>query len=524
MQAGSENHDGAHRLPFTEASGGERSGPEDVRRAPVGGHEAAHPTAAAADVARERYRQARVAHWDEVARSVDRFRGFGGAYHRRLAQVYRNVVPPGRRVIEIGCGEGDLVAALQPSFGVGVDFSGEMIRRATARHPGLHFIQADAHDLSDLGGEFDAIILSDLVNDVWDVQGVLQQLKPLVARHTRVFINSYSHLWELPLSAAGRLGMTKPNLPQNWLTIEDVVNLLHLTGFEVVRQWREVLWPLPTPVLAGLANRLLVKLWPFEHLALANFVVARALPRRRRGEPEPPVSVVVPARNEAGNIAAILERTPEMGAGTEIIFVEGHSSDGTYEAIEREIGANPGRRCQLHRQTGKGKGDAVRLGYARASGEVLMILDADLTVPPEELPRFYRALLEGKGEFINGVRLVYPMEQEAMRFVNLLGNKFFSLAFSWLLGQPIKDTLCGTKVLWKRDYEAIAANRAYFGDFDPFGDFDLLFGAARLDLKIAELPIRYRERTYGTTNIQRWKHGWMLLRMVAFAAGKMKFV
>jgi len=234
--------------------------------------------------------------------------------------------------------------------------------------------------------------------------------------------------------------------------------------------------------------------------------------------------VVVPARNEAGNIAAILERTPEMGAGTEIIFVEGHSRDGTYEAIEREIAASPGRRCQLHRQTGRGKGDAVRLGYARASGEVLMILDADLTVPPEDLPRFYRALLEGKGEFINGVRLVYPMEREAMRFANLVGNKFFSLAFSWLLGQPIKDTLCGTKVLWKRDYEAIAANRAYFGDFDPFGDFDLLFGAARLNLKIAELPIRYRERTYGTTNIQRWRHGLMLLRMVAFAALRLKFV
>jgi SAM-dependent methyltransferase len=475
-------------------------------------------------VARERYRQARIKHWDEVARSLDRWRGFGGAYHRRLAQVYRNVVPPGRRVIEIGCGEGDLLAALQPSLGVGVDFSGEILRRAAARHPDLRFVQADAHDLCDLEGEFDAIILSDLVNDLWDVQAVCQQLRALAGRQTRVIINSYSHLWELPLSAAGRLGMTKPNLLQNWLTLDDLVNLLHLTGFEVVRQWHEVLWPLPTPLLAGFANRFLVKLWPLKHLALANFVVARALPRRKRGEPEPVVSVVVPARNEAGNIASVLGRTPEMGGGTEIIFVEGHSSDDTYEAIEREIAAHPARRCQLHRQPGNGKGDAVRLGCACAGGEMLMILDADLTVPPEDLPRFYRALIEGKGEFINGVRLVYPMEREAMRFANLLGNKFFSLAFSWLLGQPIKDTLCGTKVLWKQDYEAIAANRACFGDFDPFGDFDLLFGAARLNLKIAELPIRYRERTYGTTNIQRWRHGWMLLRMVSFAAVRLKFV
>ncbi|TAM45210.1 MAG: glycosyltransferase [Acidobacteria bacterium] len=477
------------------------------------------------DAARERYAAARIEHWDAVARTLDSRRGLGGGYHRRLAEVYRSLIPEGRRVIEIGCGEGDLLAALAPSFGVGIDFSGEMVRRAAARHPGLHFLQGDAHDLSDLEGTFDAVVLSDLFNDVWDVQGVLEQLRRFAAPHTRIAVNSYSHLWEGPLAAAARLGLSKPNLPQNWLTKEDVANLLRLAGFEVVRAWTEVLWPLATPALAGLCNRVLVRLWPLRHLALANFFVARVLPDRpvdRRAEPV--VSVVVPARNEAGNIPEILAGVPEMGAGTEIVFVEGNSSDETWDAVEREIAAHPERRCVLLRQTGDGKGDAVRLGFAAASGDVLMILDADLTVPPEELPRFYRALVEGKGEFINGVRLVYPMERQAMRLANLLGNKFFSMAFSWLLGQPIKDTLCGTKVLWTRDYETIAANRAYFGEFDPFGDFDLLFGAARLGLKIAELPVRYRERTYGTTNIRRWRHGVLLLRMVIVAAGRVKFV
>lgn len=182
------------------------------------------------------------------------------------------------------------------------------------------------------------------------------------------------------------------------------------------------------------------------------------------------------------------------------------------------------RHCRLLKQAGVGKGDAVRTGFSHASGDMLMILDGDMTVPPEDLPRFYEALCSGKGEFINGVRLVYPMEKEAMRFLNLVGNKFFSLAFTWLLGQPIKDTLCGTKVLWKEDYERIAQKRSCFGDFDPFGDFDLLFGAAKLNLKIMEMPVRYRERTYGSTNISRWRHGWMLLKMVFFALRRIKFL
>jgi glycosyltransferase involved in cell wall biosynthesis len=295
--------------------------------------------------------------------------------------------------------------------------------------------------------------------------------------------------------------------------------MLTLAGFETIRTWQEVLWPLP---LGGFFNKFLVRLWPFRELALSNFIIARPQPKRAKEEPK--VSVIVPARNEAGNIRAIFERLPQMGAGTELVFVEGHSKDDTYETIQKETAAHPKISSLLLQQSGIGKADAVRLGFEKASGEVLMILDADLTVPPENLPRFYEALVSGKGEFINGVRLVYPMEDQAMRSLNFLGNKFFSLAFSWLLGQPIKDTLCGTKVIWKNDYEHIAANRRYFGDFDPFGDFDLIFGAAKLNLKIVDLPIRYRERTYGSTNISRWKHGLLLMRMVAFAARRIKFV
>ncbi|MBP1671798.1 MAG: hypothetical protein H6Q22_1370, partial [Bacteroidetes bacterium] len=281
--------------------------------------------------------------------------------------------------------------------------------------------------------------------------------------------------------------------------------------------------PLNIPVLSLMANRYLAKIYPLRLFCMSNFTIARKAPETGTQDRKYLVSVIVAARNEKGNIASLFKRIPEIGAGTEIIFVEGGSSDNTFETIRSEIEKNPGRRASVFRQTGKGKGDAVRLGFSKAKGDILMILDADMTVSPEDLPLFYNALVSGKGEFINGVRLVYPMESEAMRFWNLVGNKFFSLAFTWLLDQPIKDTLCGTKVLTKENYEKIAANRSYFGEFDPFGDFDLIFGAAKLNLKIVDMPIRYRDRQYGTTNISRWRHGMILLRMAVFAASRIKF-
>lgn len=215
-----------------------------------------------------------------------------------------------------------------------------------------------------------------------------------------------------------------------------------------------------------------------------------------------------------------------MGKWDELIFVEGNSSDDTKKEIKRVIQKYQKERnlVLIDQGRGRGKGDAVRKGFAKARGDILMILDADLTMPPEELTKYYKIISSGIGEFVMGSRLVYPMENQAMRFLNIIGNKFFSLVFSFLLDQKIKDTLCGTKVLFKKHYEQIVKNRSYFGDFDPFGDFDLIFGAAKLNLKIVEVPIRYKARTYGETNISRFKHGFLLLKMVIFASRKIKFV
>jgi SAM-dependent methyltransferase len=334
------------------------------------------------DSAAETYRRNRIAHWDSVARLDEWRRKSGGYYHQRLIDVYRQLVTRGLRVLEIGCGEGDLLAALAPSHGVGVDFSGEMLRRARARHPDLVFVEQDAQEL-DMAGPFDVVILSDLANDLWDVQKVLERVRRVSLPSTRVVLNVYSRVWQPVLSIARRIGLARPVLRQNWLTVEDLENLLRISGFEAIRKSQEVLLPMKLPFLSRLANQVLVKLWPVRHLALTNVVIARPWPHSERLGP-PTVSVIVPARNEAGNIPAILARIPDMGTGTEIVFVEGHSTDQTYETIQRALEENPGRPWRLFRQTGKGKGDAVRLGFAQARGDVLMILDADLTVPPEE--------------------------------------------------------------------------------------------------------------------------------------------
>jgi ubiquinone/menaquinone biosynthesis C-methylase UbiE len=469
------------------------------------------------------YQKLRVTNWNRVADKYDNKQDFSSYYHKRLEEVLRFVIPPGQQVIEIGCGLGDLLAALKPSYGVGIDFSPQMITRARERHPDLHFIETDAHELN-LKSDFDFVILSDLVNDLWDVQSVLENIQSFITPRSRIIITSYSRLWELPFWIIRKMGLAKPSLYQNWLTVEDIAGLLSLANCEVVRHWDEIIWPIGFPVIDSLLNRFIAKVWPFRWFDLTHVIVAKPCSKKENLPMSPKVSVIVPARNEEGNIKKIFDEVPDMGGSTELIFVEGGSTDNTYDVIEKTMADYPHRLCKLLRQTGKGKGDAVRLGFQNATGDILMIYDADMTVPPEDIPRFYDVLACGKGEFANGVRLVYPMEEEAMRTLNFLGNKFFSVAFSWLLGQPIKDTLCGTKVLWKRDYEKIVANRSYFGDFDPFGDFDLLFGAAKLNLKICEVPIRYRERTYGTTNISRWSHGWLLLRMVCFAALRIKFV
>jgi SAM-dependent methyltransferase len=467
-------------------------------------------------------RSSLIKYFDSLAAERDRWIGRNRYYHDELARIFSFFIPAGRSVLEVGSGSGQLLNALKPARGLGIDISPNMVHIARQKHPHLEFRVGDAEQLQ-LDEKFDYVVISDLLGFLHDVQGSFENLRRVCSPRTRIVISYYNVLWEPILSLGETLRLKAKQPAQNWLGPLDVENLLDIAGFEVIRRQPRVLLPKRVPLLSAFCNRFLVHLPLFEKFALTFISVARLKPVPVQKPCS--VSVVIPARNERGNIEPAVQRTPPLGAHTEIVFVEGNSTDGTAEEIKRVIAAYPDRDIKLIPQGGgRGKGDAVHKGFAAATGDILMILDADLTVAPEELPKFYNAIMSGLGEFIHGSRLVYPMQKEAMRFLNIIGNKFFSVTFTYLLEQRFKDTLCGTKVLFRSDYEQIVANRAYFGDFDPFGDYDLIFGAAKLNLKIVEIPIHYLARTYGTTNISRFKHGWLLLKMSVFAMRKLKFV
>ncbi|MFH1118807.1 MAG: glycosyltransferase [Bacteroidota bacterium] len=459
-----------------------------------------------------------------IAQKRDRYIHRNRYYYKNLICFFRFSIPEGSRVLEIGCGTGYVLNAMKPSTGKGIDLSPGMIKIAREKYPQLKFEVMDAEQIT-LQETFDFIIISDTLGYLEDIQAAFNNLKSIVHSESRILISYHSFLWEPLLWFAQVMGLKMPHRRLNWLNRGDVINLLQLEGFDVVKSGKRFLFPIYIPLISWFLNKYIANLPLFNSLCLTGYIIARLPEPRDHDNQDFSVSVIIPARNEKGNIEEAVIRIPEMGKHTEIIFVEGNSTDDTLAEIQRVCDAYKGMRDVKYLiQDGKGKGDAVRKGYDHAEGDILMILDADLTVPPEDLPKFYNAIATGRGEFINGTRLVYPMEEEAMRTLNMMGNKFFSVMFSWLLGQRIKDTLCGTKVLTAGNYRRLAANRSYFGNFDPFGDFDLIFGASKLNLKLLEVPIRYRARKYGETNISRFRHGWLLIRMVVYALNKIKFI
>ena len=458
-----------------------------------------------------------------------------GLIHDQTVKLLKFLIPQSSSVLDIGCGKGLLLNELNPINGLGIDISNVAISKAKEKFPHLEFIEGDMEKGITLNRKFDYILLSNTIGDFLDVLEALKNTKPFCNPTTRIIINYYNALWDPIIQTATLLGLRKSGFKKNWFSLRDIKTMLNLSGFQVITSGTKLLCPFKIPLIAPFLNKFIAILPFFRGLNLITYAVARGINLGEEEAGEKSVTIVIPTRNEKGNIRAAVERTPQLGSHTELLFVDGDSTDGTIEEIKKYIALYDGKRDikLLHQvensSTGTntkmlklGKGDAVRKGFSKATGEILMILDSDLTVAPEELDKFYNAILNNKAEFINGNRLSYPLQKDSMRFLNIIANRFFGILFSWLLDQQVKDTLCGTKVLTREAYFKIAQGRSFFGDFDPFGDFDLLFGAAKLNLKIQDLPIRYYPRTYGEIKIERFKHGLLLLKMCWFAFKRFK--
>jgi SAM-dependent methyltransferase len=478
------------------------------------------PAGATSDVI-QRKRQRVQAFYDALGPQRDEWVARSRYYYEGLARLLRFIVPPGRRVLDVGCGSGDQLAALEPFLAVGVDVSQGMIDLARSKHPSLELhrqaaeeLSLPAHEVRGDGGGFEFVVMVNVIGEFADVLAAFKRLRPLVRADTRLVIVYYNHLWEPLVPLATRLRLKLDNPTQNWFSPGDVQGLLHLAGFEVVKTGVRMPCPKYVPGLAELMNDAVGRLPLLERLGFVRFLVARPSVPLPRPTADYSVTVVVPCKNEEGNVLAIPPRVPNMGASTEIVFVDDQSDDATADRVREAIVAFPDRRIKLVGGPGQGKGAAVRAGLAKASGDVLMILDADMTVMPEDLPAFFDAITENKGELVMGTRLVYPLGSQAMRTANILGNKLFAWAFSFLLEQRITDTLCGTKVVLQHDYGRILESRPLFGEVDRWGDYDWIFGAAKANLKIVEIPVHYVERVAGETKMRkRLRNSLTMLRM-----------
>ena len=464
--------------------------------------------------------------YNSIARNRRKYYNRNRFYHRSILKYFSMCIPRNSRILELGCATGDLIGNLHPSQGIGVDISDEMIAIAREKYPSVQFVCENAENFT-TEMVFDYIILSGIAGSIENIQELLEKAQKWSTTDTRIFIDFYNPLWYPLIKIGEKTGLKMPEMTRNWLSVDDLENFLYISGYQVIKRKYLMFFPKYIPVITYILNKFIGNLPLIRRLSLNNIVIAR--PARALSNPEDKrCSVVITCRDEEGNIEGLVTRMPRMGSNTEIIFVEGHSKDNTVAGIEEMIRKYPDKDIKMLKQKGIGQGDAFRYGFDEALGDFVIWLEADLTTPPEEAIHFWNAYINNQGEYINGSRFIYKMERSAMPLFNFLGNRFFGILFTVLLKQRFTDTLCGFKAISKKNYIRIREQIDFFGDFDPFGDFELIFGTIKNNLKVAEIPVHYQPRQYGESKaygqsfFSFTKHGWLLIRM-SFIAFK-KFI
>ncbi len=463
-------------------------------------------------------------HYNSFAIKRQKWLNLNKYYHKSILKYYKTIIPKNSSILELGCSTGELIGNLSPSDGVGVDISDEMVKIAKEKYPTIKFLSEDIEDFF-INKKFEYILISGTLGSVDNIQELFQKISDFATPDTRIIINFYNPLWNPIIRFGEKFGLKMPEIIKNWLSIDDIQNFLYISGYQVISKKFLLLFPKYIPVISLIFNNLIGKLPIMKRFSLSNIVVARL-----NVQPENPEllksSIVITCRDEEGNIEDLVKRIPEMGKNTEIIFVEGHSKDNTVGKITEMIEKYPEKDIKLLKQKGIGQGDAFRYGFDKAEGDLVIWLEADLTTPPEEIILFWQAYISGIGEYINGSRFIYKMEKSAMPIFNFIGNRFFGFLFTIILKQRFTDTLCGFKAISKSNYLKIRKQIEYFGDFDPFGDFELIFGAIKNNLKVAEIPVHYQPRQYGESKAYGYsfssfiKHGLLLFRMTWIAFKK----
>ena len=361
--------------------------------------------------------------------------------------------------------------------------------------------------LSTINKKYQRIILTDVVENYDDVFALLNIVSNLLTIDGKLIISSINTKYLILSRTLEFLKLKDSNENTSYIHVKKIRNITSGVGLEYQKFYTKQLFPFSFFYVGNVINKIMEIISFQLNLGIKTYIIFRpAIITNSKNSK----SIIIPAKNEEGNLVELVSRIPKF-ENTEIIFSYGKSKDNTLKVMKQITQSNKLFKFKLVKQTKNGKANAVWEALNVVENDLIAILDADISVDPETLSDFFDIIEKNNADFVNGTRLIYDMEKNSMRFLNRIGNRFFQFFISKIIKEALTDSLCGTKVFKKSYLNDLYFWQNIFGKKDPFGDFDLIFAAAYSGQKIVEMPIVYRERKYGTTQIARFKDGFKLL-------------